>query len=160
MDKLLRALLALLVAMLGVGGAWAYFTFSSSVSIIIVVVGVVLGLVGIASYLLGRSMLPDQPRIAVYFMGLWILGPVFLAALAGAFIIFLGVRLTPGDDASTETEKLLAATFAALSAFLTTAFIDSVVKAESSLVGGPIKNAFHAAYTDDDRLEDDEVRWV
>ncbi len=160
MNKLLRAFLALLVALLGVGGAWAYFTFNATVSIAIAVVGILVGLLGFVSYLLGRSMLPNQPVRAVQFMELWILGPVVLAALGGAFIIFLGVRLSPGEDASTQTEKLLAATFAAISGFLTTVLIDSVVKAEGSLVGEPIKKAFHAAYKEDERLDGDEQRWV
>jgi hypothetical protein len=143
MDKALKALLALVVAILSVACAWLFFQSRWEITSIILGIGL---LVGLACYFGGKQALPNQPVRAVKLMEGWILAPLMIAVLAGAAIIYIGVWLEPPENAPVDTEKLLAAASSALSVFLTTSFIDGVAEADTDWVGTPIRKAFEKAY--------------
>ena len=102
MDKILKALLALVVAILSVVCAWLAFQSRWEIP------GIILGLgclVGIACYFIGPRRLPRHPVSAVTVMEGWILAPLMLAVLAGAGIIYAGVALEPAENATVETKN-------------------------------------------------------
>jgi hypothetical protein len=146
MGKILSALPALVVGILSVACAWLYFQSEWKILALTLTIEILGVLVGIVCYFGGPRMLPNRPVFAVYLMDGWILAPMMLAILVGSTIIYLGVWLEPPKNASVETENIRAAAFAALSGFLTTAFIDRVTGADKDWVGAPIRRAFFAAY--------------
>jgi hypothetical protein len=95
-DKLAKALLALLVGILSVICAWLYYQSIGHIPLLILII---VATVGVVAYLGGRRMLPNRPVEAVYLMEGWILAPLSIAVFVGAFIIYLGVLLQPPEGA-------------------------------------------------------------
>jgi hypothetical protein len=97
---------------------------------------------GVVAHAAGRQMVEKRPVAAVRVMEWRVLFPAALAAGGAGLAIGLGVWLEPGEDASVETKKLLAASVAALTAFLSAAWIKSAEEASEQWIGKPIAAAF------------------
>lgn len=155
--KVGEALPALIVGVLGAASAWLYLKVPqaqwmplevSQARWIPLAILMILLLAGLVGSVYGRSKLPRNPVTATRFMDFRILVPYAFASLASAIAIILAVSFTPPADESwdVETQKLAAATAAALTAFLTAGFIKSVDDADTAYVGEYVKGAFYAAY--------------
>lgn len=144
--KIGEALPSLIVAVLGVASAWLFYTERSWVMFI--VLGVLLATGLIVSWYGRRHLLPNSPVTAVRLMEARILVPFAFAALASGIAIILAVAFEPepAKNWDLETKKLMAATAAALTAFLTAGFIKSVEEADNNWVGEYAKDAFYNSY--------------
>jgi len=168
--KIGEALPALIVGVLGAASAWLYLKVPqaqwvpleiSQARWIPLAVLAVLFVCGLVASAYGRSKLPKYPVTATRFMESRILVPYTFASLASAIAIILAVSFTPPADESwdVETQKLAAATAAALTAFLTAGFIKSVDDADTAFVGAYVKEAFQAAYKRGEKRQEGKVQY-
>jgi hypothetical protein len=131
-----------IVALAGVGLAYLWKQTS-----VLLVLGIAIALVGIGvgAYFLGkRCLVRDKPKAqAARRLFEWTLAaPIALAALAAAVIIILAIDFAAEKSWSEERKQLTAAAVAAITTFLTTAFVKGTGDADAGLVGSLVKRRF------------------
>jgi hypothetical protein len=149
--RLLRDLLAdvlvplraLAVALAGVALALAWFHGYRWLAIIGAILAV---LSGALLERLGARSLPGDPVRAARLMEFWVISPAAVSALAAMIVIAVSVRLTAPKDAPPVTTELLAATAGALTAFLSSAFIDWAGDKDDSRTADRIRDRFYDHY--------------
>jgi hypothetical protein len=149
LSGLLVPLRALVVAALGAGIAWGWYSGHRWVSFVApLVVGVVAWLV--SEY--GVSRLTGDPVGAVWLMPWRILVPAVIAAAAAGVAIIVTVELTlPDKTASgaptpTSTKEIVTALSTAITAFLSAAFIDWTGDGDDSRLADWIRDTFQEKY--------------
>jgi hypothetical protein len=139
------ALPSFIVSMLGVAIAFVWLTGDVPY---IVASAIILGIVGYGGIYVegrGRKALPRDPVKAVHLMSFYVLWPGAFAAAAAAGVIVIAVVFADKDSWSVERKQLVAAIAAALTTFLTTAFLKSAEDADDSWVASRVKDAFEGA---------------
>jgi hypothetical protein len=114
-------------------------------------------LVGAVAFAFGKQSLPDDPIRAVTLLEWSVLLDYALGTVASSVLVWLGVQLEPSEDASTDSKKLLAATFGAISGLLTALFIKGAEEADEGWVGSRIAKRFRLAYAG--RFEPGSAPW-
>ena len=137
---LLIALAGVYTALLMFGGRWCMVA-------VVLVVGIGLGFFIDAR---GRAKLPGAPDRALTRLEWWVLAPATIAAVAAGIVTYVGFTLVPESlkGADKEIAKALAA---AITAFLSAAFVESIGDRDNTTLAARIKRTFHEAY--EGRLE-------
>jgi hypothetical protein len=170
MGTISSALTAFVIAAAGVGVAVCWFSRHPWAAIL-PLVG--LAAIGLACDWYGRNWpLPERPIVAVRWIEWWVLVPGVVAALFSGLLIILGVWFEPGEKASVEEKKLLAACAGALAALVTTLGVKGAEESDTKWIADRVKKAFHSRYQRHDpakphepgvayfRAESEGERWV
>ena len=139
-----NALPALAIAVGGVGLAW--LVFKSDWWWLSFAIAGIAALIGLICNDVGSKRLGKHPVSAARIMEWRFLMPFAVGAAGAAALIAFGVWFEPDENASVETKKFLAASFAALTAFITAVAIKSGEEAVDKWVGQPIKSAFQKTF--------------
>ncbi len=143
MSRLPAPAAALAVALIGVGLAW--LAFKTHWLIPVAIVGL-LAITTVAVSAAGRARIPHDPVRGVRLMAWRAVSLLLMAGSAAAVLIAIGVWLEPAKDASTETKKLLAASVAALTAFITALSIKKAENADEAWIAKGVKSAFEKEF--------------
>lgn len=145
MSSLAAPLRALLVGLAGVLLAWLWFNGQVAYAALLALAAI---LAGALLDLLGRSLLPGRPKLAVRLLEWWILTPAAIAAVASAAVVVITVALTIGDDVevSAATKELIASLSTGITAFVTAAFINWSGDDKDSQLADHIKEVFRHFY--------------
>jgi hypothetical protein len=133
----------IVVALLGLGAAAAYFNPAFSWVWLIVALVIIAGCLVLASFAAAR--LPEDPKAAVQTFGWRTLATMLLAGLGAGIVIAIAAEITSPKDSPAENAELIKA----LAAALTGAVTASLVKASESIDGptaSAVESAFKAAY--------------
>jgi hypothetical protein len=137
-------LIALAVALGGVGLAWLWFNHHRPLAVIAVVAAV---LVGWVIDRVGERLLPDHPKAALYLLEGWLLISLTLAMAAGAAVVIITVELTLPDSTPTSTMELVGAVSTGLTTFLTAGFISWAGDEKDSTLSDHVMKVFQRHYT-------------
>lgn len=152
--SLLIPIRALLIAILGAGLAWLWFRDDRDggaigpvddrlLAAILVIAALVLAILLDAR---GRALLPNHPRAAVELLEWWLVAPMALAGAAGAAAIIVTVELTTPEGTAVATKELVAAVATAVTAFLSSSFVDWAGDDKDSKLSDRIQKEFEAKY--------------
>jgi hypothetical protein len=143
MSNMPAALPPFAVAAAGVGLAWLAFETTWLLSLV-----AVLAVAGFsfALFLAGKNKVKTDPVGAIRLMKWRLLAPGAAAAAATAVLIGVAVWLTAPKHASTEATKLLAASVAAFTGFLSTLIVKDAEKADETWLAKPIRSAFQEKF--------------
>lgn len=142
---------AMVVALAGAGMAWLclndHWVLGAAVTVAIVLLGVICDQAA-------RAAITRWPVLSVYLFQGWLLIPLAVAVLASAAIIVLAIETLPKTNAagmptSPETEKLVAAASAGITAFLTAGFVSWTGDSEDSKLADHIKGYFEGRFVDE-----------
>lgn len=136
----------LAVGLGGVGIAWLWFNVWKPLAVIPVAVFVLLGY--LLDYEAGQALKADDPRKGARLIWGWIFAPLSIGVLVAGLLIVAAVGLEPAKKATIETQKLLSASLAAISAFGVAAFVKDAEEADESWIGKRFKTRFQSAYSD------------
>jgi hypothetical protein len=132
---------ALVISLVGAALAWAWFDGYW----LLAAIGVaLLAILGIASQGIGDRFLPENPKRAVAWLNWIALAQTAIAAAGAAAVIIATVALTAPKDASTETQKLLAALSTGVTTFITAALVTRTNPDDD--IGSYIQGRFFAHY--------------
>jgi hypothetical protein len=112
-----------------------------------VVIGVGVCAVGFVLDAAGKAFLPNKPVLALWCLEGWMLVPAALAAVAGAVVILLTVKLAVPDGTATSTKGTISALSTGITAFITATFISWAGDAKDSKVADHVRTAFWAKYS-------------
>lgn len=143
LSEVLVPLRALVIALVGVGLAWTWF---KGYWWLVVLISIASIFSGILFERHGAGQLPGDPLRAVRMMEFWVLSPAAVSALAAMIVVAVSVALTAPKGTPTATKELLTATSGALTAFLTSAFIDWTGDKDDSRTANRIRDQFYAHY--------------
>jgi hypothetical protein len=129
----------------GVGVFLASLWFNSRFTLAIFLAFGIIGL-GLVLYLVGKAQLPGKPVWGLRLMEFFVLAPSMLAAVAAGAVIVIAVNLAAPKEASDQTKELLSAVATAITAFLTSSFVDWTGDKDDSSVADRIKEVFHAKF--------------
>jgi hypothetical protein len=152
--SLVTPIRALLIAMLGAGLAWLWFREGTSgnaiapvddrlLAVLLVIAALIIALLIDA---LGRGLLSKHPRAAVEPLEWWLVAPMSLAAAAAAAAIVVTVELTTPDGTAVATKEVIAAVATAITAFLSSSFVDWAGDDKDSKLSDRIQSQFEAKY--------------
>jgi hypothetical protein len=136
---------ALAVALLGVLWAWLWF---NSNGLLAAATAVLALLVGAGLDAIGRHAPFDKPARAVTFMEWWIVVPMVLAGAASAITVIVAVALVVPDSAGDQVKETVGALATAITAFLSSGFVDWAADDSDSRVSDRIQEHFHDVYKD------------
>jgi hypothetical protein len=142
-SELATPIRGLLVALAGVLLAYLWYDHHRIWAIII---GIAACLAGLVFDSVGKSLLPNKPVIALWFLEGWVLTPAALAAVGGAVVVLVTVALTVPDAAATSTKETIGALSTGVTAFITASFISWAGDDKDSKVADHIQAAFQAKY--------------
>lgn len=142
-SELATPLRGLLVALAGVLLAYLWY---DQQRVWAIVIGVAACLAGLIFDGIGKSLLPNRPVTALWFLEGWVLTPAAFAAIAGAVVVLVTVALTVPDTAATSTKETIGALSTGVTAFITASFISWAGNDKDSKVADHIQAAFQAKY--------------
>jgi hypothetical protein len=150
LSGLLVPLRALVVAILGAGIAWGWYTGHRWLSFVAPLVVLAIGLL-ISEF--GVAKLPEDPVTAARLMPWRILVPAVIAAGAAGIAIIVAAELTLPDKTAkgvptpNSLKEIVTALSTAITAFLAAAFIDWTGDANDSRLADWISSTFQKKYT-------------
>ncbi len=141
---------AMVVALAGAGTAWLFLKghWEPAVLGALAVVAI-----GVACDQVGKAVLPKHPVLAVYLFEGWLLIPLAVAVLASAALIIVAIKAAlpeknaAGEPTSTETEELVGAVSAGITAFLTAGFVSWAGDEKDSRLADHVKGRFEDKFT-------------
>ncbi len=145
MSAMLKALPGLIAAIAGVGLAWLAYQTSVSLAVPIVVTAAVM-LIGFVSRRVGQTQLRKNPNGALPLLEGWSLTLLAVPAIAVAASIVVAVWLAQQTPEGTpaDTKQVLTASAAAVTGFLSAAFIKAFDDFDGVLGGGIAKDFLNA----------------
>jgi hypothetical protein len=154
-EQILKPVTALVV---GLAGAWAAWTWFDNGDPLGFAVAIVVFLLGLFLDRVGRNSLPGSPRLGAWLMEAWRLMPVSVAVIAGALVVIIAVEWAIPDPpsgsgvaqvvgaATASTKEVVGAVTAAVTSFLTAAFISWTEDDPDKGVTEHIQSAFYDSY--------------
>jgi hypothetical protein len=143
MEAIRTPALTFAVAALGVGAAW--LGFATIWALPLVLLGV-LAIIAFGLYKAGEARTRNNPVGAVKLMTWRLLGVILIAAGASALVIAISVWLKAPKGSSKDTEQLLTASVAALTALVSAVIIKDAEKADESWVAKSVKAVFEERF--------------
>lgn len=136
---------ALTFAVAGIGIAAAWLGFETKWFLPLVLILLVAG-IALAVYKAGEARARRDPVGAVKLMRWRIVGLILMAGGASALVIALSVWLKAPEGADPDTEELVTASVAALTAIVTSILIKDAETADESWVATPIMQVFQNSF--------------
>ena len=143
MFDLATPLRGLVVGLVAAGLAWLSFNDLAWLAVIAAAAAISLG---VALDWVGKALLPSSPRAAVRVLEWWVITPAMIAAVAGALVIIVTVALTVPEGTAANTKETVGAISAAITGFITTAFVSWSSDEKDSSLADHIRDAFRDHY--------------